>query len=781
MLKLRTVMLWAVLLFLASLSVSVTAQPVIPRAKVINEEGGTQFVSGQVNYTFPFFRLFLPDPFVIFYDIAGLVERDVDFVPDQGSQAFGFIIGDPFSSPFDYELSLPAVPRGQRRDLARGGVPSDDSGVMIFMVAVTSNTWSNPFMERRDTFVAGIMSSVVISTDIDSFLELKRGKLIVYAPDDQQAFPSGFGADGILFTDDDPLVLLPAGYTVVDISTEPFIFDRSASPVVDLIESENAELADFSDLGYVEAFDEMIALLRRRYAFTEYKGVDWDALNAEFRPRIIEAEQNRDSMGFRRALRQLAWRIPDGHVSGPFDASEFQRESSGGLGFVLRQLDDGRVLVTRVIPDLPAQRQGIQVRAEILEINGLPIEQALEQVVPWTSPFSTPHNLRLEQLRFVHRAPINTPITITYRNPGEQVQSARLITEFDPQSFTESASSPRPVPGQLPVEFRILDNGMAYIALYSFADDLPLMVRLWERAITQISRDNVPGLIIDLRRNGGGSGFLGDQLPAYFFDEELLLGNVARYSASRDEFVVNPLLEDRFILPESGLYYGGNIAVIVSPDCASACEAFAFAMTIENRAAIVGHYPTAGLGGSVVPIAMPENATFSYTTSRTLGPDGEINIEGIGVAPTVRVPVNEDTLFTSRDVLLEAAVDYLLRARDNVQVQQQGSINVGDVVRQAVQRGERYRYSLSVRRGQVINIIASDADGNRLNTVTRLYAVGNPEALLENVNLSPDDLRSGFQALEIPADLTIIIEIGTVNDSLSGVFELRIEEVTRNE
>jgi hypothetical protein len=35
----------------------------------------------------------------------------------------------------------------------------------------------------------------------------------------------------------------------------------------------------------------------------------------------------------------------------------------------------------------------------------------------------------------------------------------------------------------------------------------------------------VPGLIIDMRLNGGGSGFLADQMAAYFFDEPHSLGN----------------------------------------------------------------------------------------------------------------------------------------------------------------------------------------------------------------------------------------------------------------
>ena len=59
----------------------------------------------------------------------------------------------------------------------------------------------------------------------------------MWAPDDQQGFPSGFGADGKLFTADDPIVRLPAGYTVVNMDRTPSPL-TGARPKIELIESE---------------------------------------------------------------------------------------------------------------------------------------------------------------------------------------------------------------------------------------------------------------------------------------------------------------------------------------------------------------------------------------------------------------------------------------------------------------------------------------------------------------------------------------------------------------
>lgn len=777
MMRIRVLLLVTLMIILTTLFTTFAqdSESDLPDAKIVNEEGGAAFISGEANYTFPYFRMFLPEPYVVFYDVAGLVERDVDFVPSVESQVLGAITSDPFTSPFSYDLSLPSIPRGELRDVDNDG--QKDQGVMIFSIFTASNNWADPFLERRDNFVAGVVSSIEISSDVDSFLDIIQGILIVYAPDDQQGFPSGYGDDGVLFTEDDPTVRIPAGYTVVDVSTEPFVFDRSVNATVNLIESEDAALDDFSELSYTKAFTSLIELLRSQYAFTEYKAIDWDALYKELYPRIQEAEKNQDVIAYRRVLRDLAWSIPDGHVSGPVDSDEFQSDASGGLGLVLRELDNGRVIVTDVVTDSPAAQLGIAERAEILALNGQPISEALESVVPWTSPFSTSHNLRLEQLRFVQRFPVGTQVNVTFENPDEEARTVTMTSAFDPDSFSLANLNP-PLRGtELPVEFQFLNNGYGYVAVYSFSDDLPLMIHLWERMIETLNARNAPGLIIDIRQNSGGSGYLGDQLPAYFFDEPLIIGNTARYSKSRDEFVVLPDLADEFVLPEDGLYYGGPVAVIVSPSCASACESFAYAMSINDRAAIVGHFPTAGLGGSVVPVAMPDNVRFSYTNTRSLDADGNIHIEGIGVQPTVRVPLTEETVFSQRDVLLDESIAFLDTEQDRFDIVRSGLIGFDNPRQAQISSGERLHFTLNASEGQVVNISVREI-GEPLDLIVRLYVPGNTEPIAQaGIGGGVPEITD----VDIPFDVTVIIEVGTANDSLSGEFELTVEDVSSNE
>jgi carboxyl-terminal processing protease len=148
-------------------------------------------------------------------------------------------------------------------------------------------------------------------------------------------------------------------------------------------------------------------------------------------------------------------------------------------------------------------------------------------------------------------------------------------------------------------------------------------------------------------------------MAAYFFDAPLVLGNTAFYDASSGGFYADPDRQGRFIPPAEALRYRGPLAVIVGPSCVSACEFFTYDLTLEGRAEVVGHYPTAGGGGSVEVFRMPLDAYVRFTVGRSVDADGDIHIEGQGIAPTIDVPVTEATLLGEGDALVAAAVKHL--------------------------------------------------------------------------------------------------------------------------
>ncbi len=304
---------------------------------------GPKIVTGKVTYTNPFFTEGVAEPEIILEDESGFVTRDRKYVIPVQSQVIGQITSDFYTSPFTYSLTLPEEPNGSLHDVNHDG--KKDTGVMVFAPAFWTNTWGDPFLERRD-LMGGAWSSAYVSTRVSdnpsSYLEVLGGKYLVFAPDGKQQFPSGFGEDKKLFTDDDPIMDIPAGWSVIDMDQTPFAIDRSDNPTIDLIEPESTALDDFSKLSYTQAFDKMLEKFTNEYAFTELKNIDWAAKGREFRPRFEQAEKNNDPHAYALALRDFLWSIPDTHIG--FDQSLLQEDfqTDGGRWAGLCHARDGR-------------------------------------------------------------------------------------------------------------------------------------------------------------------------------------------------------------------------------------------------------------------------------------------------------------------------------------------------------------------------------------------------------------------------------------------------------
>ncbi len=740
-----------------------------PPAPIINDEGGAVGITGEVAYTNPFFNAGVAAPVVILEDQAGFVDRNENYLFPVESQTLGQITSDFYTSPFNYSVALPIEPKGGFRDVDNDG--ESDTGIQVFAIAYWNNTFGDPFLEERDLGGGGwstAYASTIVSDDPDLEREIVGGKFLVYAQDGQQGFPSSFGDDGLLFTDDDPIVTLPQGYTIVDMDSDPFTFDRSRNPVIDLIEPEGAALVDYSDLSYSEAFNALVDQLSNEYAFTEYKGIDWEALRDAFQPRFEDADANNDELAYLRALRDFSWQIPDGHISGPFISEDFRSAAIGGIGIAIRELEDGRVLVNFLLADGPAAEAGVALRAEILEMNGQPIGEYISNTVSYFAPYSTPHSQRLDQLLFATRFPIGTTVDVTYQNPGGTPETISLEAVGEVDSFNFWLEDETRDGFELPLEYEFLaDEGVGYVQIFSFLDNDLLTVQLWERMIQSMNENDVPAIIIDMRKNGGGRGFLADQMAAYFFEEPLVTGNTGFYDEERGEFYTDPDGADSFFLPAEEFRYNGRIVVLVGPDCASACEFFSYDMTLQDRATIIGIYPTAGLGGSVDDVAMPGDETFRFTQGRAVDPDGNIHIEGIGVVPDIRVPLTEEALFGEGDLVLEAALSYL--NGDAAEVTEGGTLALGESATASLVAGERARYIVTLDAGVVAGLVLESADDQPF-----ILSVYDEDGTL--LAATDPDTVVGFEDIEVDTAVSFILEISTENDANGGTYTLTIED-----
>jgi len=608
-------------------------------------------ISGRIPFTSPFFLEGNAEPFVLLEDETGFVRRDREFVFPLGGQAIGPVeqVDD---QTLRYTLPLPSAPLGTLVDIDPDG--AEDRGVMVFAIAYWSNTWGGPFLEPRDG--RGWSNAYTSArTDPNREDEIVGGTLLIWAPDASQAFPSDFGPDELLFTDDDPVQPIQAGYSLVDLESVPFRIYKEPTPELDLLEGATA-VNDFSSMSYPEAFTTLFDKVSREYPFTPDKGIDWAALEAEFLPRMQAADTYAE---YYRALKDFTLAIPDGHVGVSFNADIFYEDYGGSFGVVLAELSDGTVIASQVLDGLPAAEAGLARGAEIQTWSGKPIQAALDAVVPYFGPFSSHQAERPMQLLSLTRVPIGTQIDVRFRNPVGAPQDATLEAVADYDSLFAALPEFNFDEVQQPIEGEVLDeSGIGYLQITTFSEDYNLMARLWDFHIQKLLDAEVPALIIDVRSNPGGNGALATDLAGYFFDEEMVLSVEKYFNERTGQF------EERGIpsrMEPGPLHFGGPVAILVGPNCVSACEGFVYAMSQGHRATIVGHSATAGAYGEVGrgQYTMPGDLSLQFPTGRPETTGGDLIIEGVGIAPDILVPVTRESALGQVDAVRAAAVDAL--------------------------------------------------------------------------------------------------------------------------
>ncbi|TAK10756.1 MAG: peptidase S41 [Anaerolineae bacterium] len=607
-------------------------------------------VTGTIPFTSPFFLDGNAEPFVMLEDQTGFILRDLHFEFPKAGQTIGPVelIDD---STLGFTLPLPAVPQATLNDLDQDG--AEDKGVMVFQVAYWSNTWGDAYLEKRDgTGWSGAYTSAIV--DPDREYEISAGHLIVWAPDSEQGFPSGFGEDALLFTADDPIQSIPAGYSIVDLNEEPFRIYKEANPVFELVEG-SGQVNDLSTLKRAESFDALFEKVSNEYPFTEEKGIDWDALYAEFKPQVEAAGNNTE---YYNVLKALTLRIPDGHVGISFDANIFYECCGGSVGLVLRELTDGRVIVTQVLSGTTGQSEGIQPGAEILSWNGQPVTEAIDAVQSFLGPYSTSWAERFDKVQMLTRVPPGSEVEISYRNPGAGARTVTLNAPDEYESLFAHLYYFNLDAVSLPIHGYTMDNGLGYIKITTFSDDYNLLARTFERYIQNAIDNSVPGLIIDVRENGGGSGGLAHNFAAYFFREETPIGRDLYFNDLTQQFEYTQW--DDTIEP-APLLYRGDVVVLVGPNCVSACEGFAHYMTFLPNVTIIGHTPSAGAFGEVGQgqYTLPGDYSMQFPTGRPEDFDGNVVIEGTGVVPDIIVPVTYESVMGLVDAVLEAAIEAL--------------------------------------------------------------------------------------------------------------------------
>jgi carboxyl-terminal processing protease len=305
----------------------------------------------------------------------------------------------------------------------------------------------------------------------------------------------------------------------------------------------------------------------------------------------------------------------------PQEKEEFQSEVSSenfSFGIDINQTKDGKIVVAGLVPGGPAWRTGeMHVNDEVLQLQ-------IEGKEPVEVASST-----TEELSDWLAASNHGTVTFKMKKTYGTVYSVALQKEK--------------IEKQEDVVKGYVLNGARKIGYVS----LPGFYTTWEdekgsgcandlaKEILRLKKENIEGLILDVRFNGGGSLEEALQLAGIFIDEGPLTG--VKEKSGKLVFLKDP---------NRGTAYDGPMVLMVNGQSASASELLAAALQDYNRAVIVGG-PTYGKATmqQVFPMdtllksssAPSENGYVKITEGKLYRVTGQ-TAQLSGVTPDIHLP-----------------------------------------------------------------------------------------------------------------------------------------------
>lgn len=376
--------------------------------------------------------------------------------------------------------------------------------------------------------------------------------------------------------------------------------------------------------------------------FDKVPELDWDKVYMEYLPKAMAAQTTRD---YYAVMRQLAPLLKDGHTN--IWAPGELNDEFNAVPPLRATLVEGRVLVAYV--DDPALRDRVHVGDELLAIDGMPVhDYAKQRVMPLVSA-GAPQDRDFQTYTVgLLRGAAKDPVTLHLRAANGKERDEQIA---------RSAGYHWP---EAP-EFKMLDKGIAYIRIEHFTDDSGL--KAFEAALPQIL--TARGLVIDMRRNGGGNGDIGYKILSYLTRKPVI--GATSYVRGADSYLrassgslINwqQMPAWQYDLKREHVYEG-PVVVLTGPQTYSAGEDFVLNFTIMQRGLTIGE-TTGGSTGQAINFTLPGGGGGRVCAKRDVFPDGR-EFVGVGVAPAIDVRQTVAGLRAGRDPVLERALAELVK------------------------------------------------------------------------------------------------------------------------
>ena len=283
--------------------------------------------------------------------------------------------------------------------------------------------------------------------------------------------------------------------------------------------------------------------------------------------------------------------------------------SFSGIGAVMTQdASSGVITITRVYDDSPAKKAGIKAgdvlyRVEEKTVTG----KDLDKVVSWIK--------------------------------GKKGTKVNLTLLRGTNSDKIKVTATRDVINVETVKYKVLENQIGYISISEFDS---VTGAQFAKALKQLQKKKIEGLVVDLRNNPGGSLSTVCDILDSILPKGLIVYTKDK-NGKKEEYTSDE--KHRLTLPMS---------VLVNGQSASASEIFAGAVQDYGKAESVG---TQTYGKGVVQnlFDLKDGTCVKLTTSEYFTPKGR-NIDGKGITPDVKIEYKYNAKDPKADNQLDKAV-----------------------------------------------------------------------------------------------------------------------------
>jgi carboxyl-terminal processing protease len=388
--------------------------------------------------------------------------------------------------------------------------------------------------------------------------------------------------------------------------------------------------------GRLAVFDDVWETVRVRYYDPALHGIDWQAERAKFRPLAADAQSAAE---FYAILRRMIGQLRDAHtrIFAPDERSDWQHPRFISVGVSVREVN-GQAVVTRVERGSDASRAGLRAGDSITSVDDEPALAVFARRLGEQTGASTVAAARLRAMATIFDGPRDTTVRVGWMDAVGKERFTTLRREWRQR---ESVLRVERVGGYAVVEFEAFTQTITVDLMRALAGDRLRGLR---------------GLVIDLRNNGGGEAEAMTEIASAFLPAGKNLG---RFTDRAGRIAFEPQTRAALMMAADSITpFRGPVVILTSERTSSAAEIFVAAIKDARRATILG----TSTCGCVLAIrrrhSLPDGGELDVSEMDYRTATGA-RLEGAGVAPDERVPLDIKDLRAGRDRALEQAIQFL--------------------------------------------------------------------------------------------------------------------------